>query len=485
MAQELRQTLKLTQQLVMTPQLQQAIKLLQLTRMELADAISQEILENPVLEEIDEVDEIKADREKLPESVVAGEPDASIENGEEKMPGLSDFRDVDWRSYFEQQGVEDYQGGYNAEDREEFETPITRSESLHDHLEWQIRMSDVDDDMRVIVTYLIGEVDDDGYMKTPTTDIAEKHGLDIDDVEEALAILQEFDPPGIGARDLRECLLLQLRQLEGDHALLKKLIENHLHDLEIRNYGPVLKALGVSKDELAALIKSMSALEPKPGRPYGGNPVQHIVPDIYVVKIGGEYEVVLNDDGLPKLRVSHYYKEMISTPANGATKQEKDYIQEKLRSALWMIRSIHQRQRTIYKVTKSIVKRQRDFFEKGPVALSPMVLRDVAEDIEMHESTVSRATTNKYVHTPQGIYELKFFFNSGIDSSSGDQVASEAVKTHIQKLIDGEDSKKPYSDQEIVNILKRKHGIVIARRTVTKYREMLGVLSSSKRKRLL
>lgn len=487
MAQELRQSLKLTQQLVMTPQLQQAIKLLQLTRLELADAISQELLENPVLEEIDEMEEARAVQNDLPESV--GEPEArdnGVDHDTERLPTLSDIKDIDWRQYFEQQGVEEYQGGYEApEDREEFESPITKTETLADHLEWQVRLSDVDDRLRVMAIYLVGEIDDDGYLKRPLAEIAEAQGWDIDDLEEALAVIQEFDPPGVGARDLRECLLLQLRQMPGDHATLRKLVENHLHDLETRNYNAVMKAMNITSDVLSRLLREIGCLEPKPGRPFGGKPVQHIVPDIYVVKVGDDYEVLLNDDGLPKLRVSNYYKDMIAARDAATSKKEREYIQEKLRSAMWMIRSIHQRQRTIYKVTQSIVKRQRDFFDRGAVALSPMVLRDVAEDIEMHESTVSRATTNKYVHTPQGIYELKFFFNSGIDSSNGDQVASEAVKQHIHKLISSEDPKKPFSDQEIVEILLKKHGIVIARRTVTKYRELLGILSSSKRRRVL
>jgi RNA polymerase sigma-54 factor len=225
-------------------------------------------------------------------------------------------------------------------------------------------------------------------------------------------------------------------------------------------------------------------LPPKPGRPFGGNPTQHIIPDIYILKIGTEYVVVLNDDGLPRLRVSNYYRELLTKMDGKSPGKEKEYIHERLRSAAWMIRSIHQRQRTIYKVTKSIVKFQKDFLEKGVTSLAPLILRDVAEDIEMHESTISRATTNKYVHTPHGIFELKFFFNSGIDSKSGEQVASEAVKTHLAKIIETENPKKPYSDQELVELLNHRNGIMIARRTVTKYREMLGIMSSTKRKKV-
>ncbi|MCB1155140.1 RNA polymerase factor sigma-54, partial [bacterium] len=316
----------------------------------------------------------------------------------------------------------------------------------------------------------------------PLQEIAQDKHWDVDDLEEALLAVQEFDPLGVGARDLRECLLIQIRAMSGDHLLLKKFVEDHLHDIEKRQFKKIAQSLKIPLEQVGELLEQLRHLEPKPGRPFSGRDAQHVVPDIYIVKVGDEYNVVLNDDGMPRLRVSNFYKSMIT---NGAVGKDKEYIQERLRSAVWMIRSIHQRQRTIYKVTQSIVKHQRPFLEKGVTALRPMVLRDVAEDIEMHESTISRATTNKYVHTPQGIYELKFFFNSGIDSTDGSEaLASEAVKQHIASIIDEEDSKKPYSDQAIVKLLAAKHGLKIARRTVTKYREILGYPSSTKRKKV-
>ncbi len=482
MVQELRQTLKLTQQLVMTPQLQQAIKLLQLTRMELVEATQHELDENPFLEEIEEREEAEKVKEQLPESIADDAGPTQGANEMDILPTTSSVKEFDWSSYIEQQSVYGYQGGYQDEEKADYETPMTHSGTLAEHLEWQLQMSDLPDPLRTIAAYLIRELDENGYLKRALSEIAAKLSMLEDDVEEALLAIQEFDPPGVGARDLRECLLVQLRQLGNGDVRVKKVVSDHLHDLEKRNYKVIAQALKTSIPEVGQIVKAICQLEPKPGRPFGVGLPLHITPDIYVVKIVDEYVVVLNDDGMPKLRISNYYKKLLVKKDNAASKKEKEYVQERLRSAVWLIRSIHQRQRTIYKVTQSIVKFQREFFEKGVKALAPLILRDVAEDINMHESTISRATTNKYVHTPQGIYELKYFFNSGIDSKWGEQVASEAVKKHISEIIAGENTKKPYSDQEIVRILERENGLIIARRTVTKYREMMGVLSSTKRK---
>ncbi len=456
--------------------------MLQLTRMELVEATQQELVENPFLEEIEEGEETEKVKEQLPESI-ADEAGPDPMGGEgDMLPSTSSVKEFDWNSYLEQQSVYGYQGGYQDEEKSEVETPMTRSRTLAEHLEWQLQMSGLEEPLRTYAAYLIRELDENGYLKRDLAEIAVKHKATDEDIEEALLALQEFDPPGVGARDLRECLLIQLRQMGNSDVKLKKVVSDHLHDLEKRSYKAVAQALKISIAEVGEIVKSICHLEPKPGRPFGAGQSMHITPDIYVVKIGDEYVVVLNDDGMPKLRVSNYYKKLLAKKDSASTRKEKEYIQERLRSAVWLIRSIHQRQRTIYKVTKSIVKFQREFFDKGVKALNPLILRDVAEDVNMHESTISRATTNKYVHTPQGIYELKYFFNSGIDSKWGEQVASEAVKKHISDIIAGENSKKPYSDQEIVRILERENGLVIARRTVTKYREMMGVLSSTKRK---
>src|SRR5690606_20169858 len=285
------------------------------------------------------------------------------------------------------------------------------------------------------------------------------------------------------SRDLRECLLIQARLMNPRNELVEKVIDLHLPNLERKNYAAIAKDLGVSQDEVIEAVKIIMEFEPKPGRSFQASEAQYITPDIYVYKVGDEFTIVLNEDGLPKLRISPYYRNILASAKQGhqQSKDTKEYVQDKLRSAMWLIRSIHNRQKTIYKVTEAIVHRQRDFFEKGVQHLKPMILKDVANDIGMHESTISRVTTNKYVHTPVGIFELKYFFNSSIGSADGtDSLASEAVKDKIRQLVAKEDPKHPLSDQKIVELL-RKENIDIARRTVAKYRDMLNILSSGKR----
>jgi RNA polymerase sigma-54 factor len=312
--------------------------------------------------------------------------------------------------------------------------------------------------------------------------LAEEEKIDKDLLEDTLTLIHEFDPPGVGARDLKECLLIQAKHLEEDTHDLVNLINNHLKDLEKKNYEAIAKALGRDIEDVVEMCKIIYAMDPKPGREYVSSETHYVTPDVYVYKVGDDYVVSLNEDGLPRLKISNFYKNMLKSGKTTGDKTQ-DYIQEKLRSAVWLIKSIHQRQRTIYKVAESIVKHQRDFFEKGSEHLKPMVLRDIANDIGMHESTVSRVTTAKYVHTPQGIYELKYFFNSGISSGDGsDSLASESVKVKIKDLVSKEDPKNPLSDQKIVDLLKTD-GIQIARRTVAKYRDVLKILPSSQRKK--
>jgi RNA polymerase sigma-54 factor len=300
-------------------------------------------------------------------------------------------------------------------------------------------------------------------------------------VEQVLAVLQTFNPIGVCARNLSECLLIQIQHLGlGDNSILIEIVKNHLHHLENNNYRAICKALKVRMDNVIAAINVIKGLEPKPGREFSESDVQYITPDIYVYKSENDFVIVLNDDGLPKLQVNSYYKKAMMR-GDKISAETKEYLQDKLRSAAWLIRSIHQRQKTIYKAMESILKFQRPFFEKGIAHLKPMVLRDVAEDIEMHESTISRVTTNKYAYTPQGIFELKYFFNSSIKRIHGDAIASASVQDKIKKIIECENPKKPFSDSKMAEMLKDQN-VDIARRTVAKYREMLGVLSSNKRK---
>lgn len=481
MALEIRQQLKLTQQLVMTPQLQQAIKLLQLSRMELVDMVQQELEENPILEEATEVPE-----EKEFDETAAGESPASeapVDEVQEVSGESEGVADIDWQTYLEGYSL----GGSTAdfyeddEDRPSYENLLTKKGNLSDHLLWQLNLSRLNDDVRRVAAEIIGNIDDDGYLQASLEEIAVTSGAPLERVAQALAVVQDFDPPGVASRDLRECLLHQVRHLGMEGSLVEAVLLNHIPDLEVRKYSVIAKALGVTLDDVLGAAKIISGLDPRPGSIYTQEEVHYITPDIFVYKINDEYIVVLNDEGLPNLRINAFYRNALAG-GEGIDAQAGEYIQDKMRGAVWLIKSIHQRQRTIYKVTKSIVKFQREFFDKGIAYLKPLVLRDVAEDIEMHESTISRVTTNKYVQTPQGLFELKYFFNSGINTTEGDAVASESVKSKIKEIIAGENQKKPYSDQKIVDLLLEQ-GIDIARRTVTKYREMLGLGSSTERKR--
>jgi len=570
---ELKQNLRLSQQLVMTPQLQQAIKLLQLSRLELVDLIRTEIEQNPLLEE--PADTMESEIEDTPaemtsilnESIEASElipdkPRDTEPDAKQAADGDVQRSDIDWEQY-----LDNYQtqhtagtgaGAVSAEDMPSYESMMTRATSLGEHLLEQLRMCGFTELEERIGALIIGNLNRDGYLvldpeaepgvpalfseldagnshepevpavasganrlqmaeapallperdeesevraevpavklparklgaMDPLISLALEGGISAVTAEKVLKRIQRFDPVGCGARDLRECLLVQahhfLTEGEGqddpDADLLPAIIGRHLKNVETKKYQAIAKDLKVALDEVVAAIKLLARLEPKPGRFFAPDEAQYITPDVYIHKVGDTYAVVLNDDGLSKLRISNHYRNALK---NGAGAKTKEYIQDKLRSAVWLIRSIHQRQRTIVKVADSIIKFQRDFLDKGIAHLRPLILRDVAEDIGMHESTVSRVTTNKYVHTPQGIYELKFFFNSSIARVGGEDIASEAVKNQIKQIVAKEPGDKPFSDQKIVEIL-RSQNVDIARRTVAKYREVLGILPSSKRKR--
>jgi len=475
MAIEMRQQMKLSQQLVMTPQLQQAIKLLQLSRLELQDVVRQELEENPVLDESLEQEEIKEiDLLELQEKEVT--PVEEKEIYKEVTAGSETLNEVDWDSYMESYN---YTAGelYNDdEERPSFENLLTKRGTIFDHLIWQLNMSRLEDEEMRVGAEIIGNIDDDGYLRSTVGEIAWICKVEESFVEALLKRVQDFDPPGVGARDLQECLLIQVQQQGLDGTIVDFVLRDHLKDLEARRYKQIAKALGVDIPDILTAAKIISGLDPKPGHIFGQEDVQYISPDIFVYKVGDDYVVVLNDEGLPNLKINPFY-------AEGRASGAEDYVGEKIRSAMWLIKSIHQRQRTIFKTAKSIVKFQRDFLDKGIEYLKPLVLRDVAEDIGMHESTISRVTTSKYMHTPQGIFEMKYFFNSGISTTGGEFIASESVKNKIKEIIDAEDPRKPYSDQTLAELLEANN-INIARRTVTKYREMLRIGSSSERKRM-
>ncbi len=477
MALELRQQLKLTQQLIMTPQLQMAIKLLQLSRQELVDKIKQELEENPALEEVQETlaEEQAPDQKDKDKKDETSVKEVAIE---EKIND-----DIDWSNYLDEYNSP---GRINFEseskDTPRYEAFIASKESLSDHLLWQFLMTSPSRKETNIGSLIIGNLNRDGYLEISVEEIARMSDSDTKKVEKVLSLLQTFDPVGICARDLKECLLIQTKHLKIDDTLVTNIITDHLGNLEKRNYKAICKALKTSIENVIAAVDIIQKLEPKPGREFSDENPQYITPDIYVHKLENDFVVMLNDDGMPKLRVSSFYKKSISH-GNKITGEVEDYIQDKLRSAAWLIKSIHQRQKTIYRVMESILKFQRDFFEKGISNLKPMVLRDVAQDIDMHESTISRVTTNKYAYTPQGIFELKYFFNSSIRRVHGGTIASASVQEKIRQIIAGEDPKNPFSDDKISKILEEAH-ISIARRTVAKYRDILKVLPSNRRKQI-
>jgi RNA polymerase sigma-54 factor len=477
MALELRQQLRLSQQLVMTPQLQMAIKLLQLSRLELLDTIRQELEENPTLEEVAsssaEESALEPQEAKKEEEAVAKE--VTID---EKIDG-----DIDWSNYLDE---------YSSPGRVHFETErrdtpsfenfIAQKTSLEDHLLWQLAMTHPAEEEQEICSLIIGNLNRDGYLDCTVEELVSLSGASEEKAAECLAHMQTFDPTGVCARDLSECLQIQIKKLGIEDDIVMRMLQDHLNHLENKNYKAIARALKRSLDDVIAAANLIKTLEPRPGRQFGGEEPQYINPDIYIYKLENDFVILLNDDGMPKLKVNSFYKSAISR-SEKTTTDARDYIQDKLRSAAWLIRSIHQRQKTIYKVMESILKFQRPFFDYGIAHLKPMVLRDVAEDIGMHESTISRVTTNKYAHTPQGIFELKYFFNSPINKVGGGSIASASVLQKIKEIIAGENPRKPYSDEKISQILKQ-HNINVARRTVAKYREILMVLPSNKRKQL-
>ena len=476
MALELRQQLKLTQQLIMTPQLQMAIKLLQLTRLELLSTINQELEENPTLEE--EIHEADVDEylDEQTESKAVDLPDTKEVRIEEKIRD-----DIDWSNY-----IDEYSSSgrvhFETEKKESpnFELFVARDKSLREHLLWQLLMTSPTEEEEKIGSIIAGNLKKDGYLDASVEDIVQMSGVNTKKVEEILSLMQTFDPIGVCARDLSECLLIQARHFDLDNTIVTQIIKQHLNHLENKNYKAIAKSLKANIEDVIAAINVIKNLEPRPGRQFTDEQPQYINPDVFVYKVEDEFIIWVNDDGMPKLHINNFYRNAIRD-SKKFSNEAKNYVQEKMRSATWLIRSIHQRQKTIYRVMESILKFQLAFFEKGISHLKPMVLRDVAEDIGMHESTISRVTTNKYAHTPRGIFELKYFFNSSIQRFHGEAMASASVQDKIRQIIESEDQKKPYSDDKISELLK-ENNISIARRTVAKYREIMRVLPSNKRK---
>mgnify|MGYP002173740357 FL=1 len=563
MAMQMKMQMKMSQQLIMTPQLQQAIKLLQLSRAELEELIEQTLIENPVLEEgidmdtfPDKTEDSQETKETSDNPEVVTDTD-EFETARENELNNKDQDEIDWQQYIEQ--IEQFGGyqerRYNAvsddEEGPSIEATAAQPESLADHLVWQLDMLELSPLEYKTGAYLIGNIDDDGFLVTSIRELLEsqydlyeliiaqyksgelpelpevdhdlldlkfqsgkstqkkkkkKEELSSFDEEEiipeeepkklevpsavgafveyVLGKIQQFNPNGVGARSLQECLLIQLDILGENDSLSTRIVKNDMPLLESKDLKKISRRQKQDIEQVIEAYRLIMTLEPKPGREFISNPSHHyIIPDVYIYQKDDEYKVALNSAGMPRLRISNYYKDLSNTMEDDGS-LTKDYILEKVKAGQWLLKSIEQRQKTIYRVTKSILRFQKKFFEKGIHFLRPLVLKDVAEDIDVHESTVSRITTNKYVHTPQGIFELKYFFTSGIDQGKGEAVSSKRIKNMIMQMVQKENLKSPYTDLQIADVLERKSGIKVARRTVAKYREALNILPSNKRKQL-
>ncbi len=476
MALESRLELKLAQKLVLTPQLQMAIKLLQMPQLELSQTLTQELTENPFLEESAEV----STEEQTKEERETAEPSEEQDDTEIPLEKLMAFTTDD---YFEERSYDGRDLGYFTPGNvthPSFEYFLSSSSDLFDHLIWQLRLSRETEEVRSIGEIIIGNIDENGYLKMTNEEIGELAKAGIETVERAVRLVQSFDPAGIGARDIRECLQLQLRALGLEGTLVEKLVMNNLDLIGKRKYAQLAKMYEVPLENIMSAVKIIEGLDPKPGGNFSSSTVNYITPDVYILKAENGYQIVLNDEGLPKLRISSYYQRLLSQK-NAIPKEDRQFLEDKLRSAVWLMKSLDQRNKTIYRVTESILTFQRDFFDKGVTYLKPLNLKDIAAELSLHESTISRVTSNKYLSCPRGIYGFRFFFSNAIPSDSG-EISATTVKEMVKKIVAEEDTAKPLSDMCIVDIFKSQN-INIARRTIAKYREELKIPSQSQRKR--
>jgi RNA polymerase sigma-54 factor len=485
MALEQRLSVRMSQRLIMTPSLQQAIKLLQMSKLELVDEIQQELNENPVLEEALEEGPVaeRPENEPAPAEAAATAEAADAETAEAET--ADPFEHIDYESYFQ-----DVEGTYvprtpieTGEALPSFENTLAEKQDLAGHLIWQLDMTASTDRAKEIGRAIIGNLNEDGYLRASVEELQEMGGFSPDEIRSTLEMVQGLDPVGVACFDLIECLTIQLRHLGEEGSAAETIVRHHMDKLQTRRYKELADVLGLSIDDLHAEIEIIKGLDPRPGQKYNVESSRYVVPDVYVVKIDDDYQIVLNEEGLPRLRISPVYRRMIERGGGDtAPADAKEYVRNKLRSAFRLIKSLEERQRTIYKVAVSIVKHQREFLDYGIESMRHLVLKDVAEDIGMHESTVSRVVNNKYMHTHRGLFELRFFFHSGIASvHGGDNVSSLTVKERIRKIVSAEDGKRPLSDAAIVKVLLGE-GLQIARRTVAKYREELKIPSSGSRK---
>ena len=497
MAQGLHLSQRLTQSLVLAPQLQQSLALLQAPTLELKALVEQELQQNPVLEESasqePELQEKEtADDEKPADSLDPAEPPADLDfdptSEKNAAEPVDDFQaeferlvqlDQEWRDHFAQTNLPMRASAEEEEKRQFMFDSLVAGTSLQELLLEQVRESGLTDDQRPIAEMLIGNIDDYGYLKASIEELAASTGLPGDKILEVLKVIQTFDPPGVGARDLRECLLLQLDRSGQQKTLEYRIVSDFMDALGKRRIPEIARGTNHEVDEVQEALERIARLEPRPGRAFLPDNDQYILPEVFVQKVGDDYVVTTNNEHIPHLRISNTYKDLMAQGENSA--EVRNYIREKIRAGKFLIKSLHQRQQTILNIAREIVKRQREFMDKGVAGLKPLTMVQIAEVVGVHETTVSRAVSGKYMQTPRGIFEMKYFFTAGIQTATGDGMSNTSVKDMIAEIFNGEDTSKPLSDQEVVKMLKDK-GIVIARRTVAKYRTELNILPSNLRK---
>lgn len=486
--------LQQSQRLLMTPMMQQAVQILQMSALQLEQYLQQEMRENPVLEEgleeeiqTPEEEKAAAEAEAAASGAETPEPPAAetkTPESEEAAPSeeKDEPPDVDWSEYFgDAEGASRRTSTGDEEGAPTTEAVAVLRPSLHDHLHWQLRMATEEAAVLTAGARIIGQVDEDGYLRTSLDDLALGADLPRTAYDRALRLIQAFEPIGVGAHDLRECLLLQIRHHGEEGSWAEAIVREYLPDLEKNRLPQIAKALGIRIDAAKEAAAIIGALNPRPGRAYSTEEPRYVVPDVFIETLDGQYVVSLNDDWFPRVRLSPYYHRLYEKEKRTKGSEVAEYLKGRIQAAVWLLKSIHQRQATIYRVTESISRHQRGFLDHGIKHLRPLTLRQIAEDIQMHESTVSRVTTNKYVQSPRGTFELKYFFSSGIGTESGDEASSKSIKAIMKEIIAGEDTASPLSDQKIAEVLNSR-GFHLARRTVTKYREALGLLPASRRR---
>lgn len=473
--QHLRQSLdiRLSQRLALTPSLLQKIELLQLNKMELQEMLNQELMENPILEEVVEPETPRENGLDDRTEEAAPEP-VSAEGNKDS------FEEIDFRYFFDEYLDTGYKNR-EVEDTERpsFETFLSRAPSLEDHLSWQLGVSETVPRIEEIAKEIIGNLDEDGYLTIGLDEISQLANCAVEEAEAALKLVQSFDPLGVAARDLRECLLLQLDALELHDDLATRIVQEHLALIENHKFKEIASRTDSSFEEVLQAVDRIKHLIPKPGLRFNSQKTNYVQPEVTIAKVGDDFMILQNDEGMPQLRLNAGYRELLKT--QGVSGETKTFLREKFRSAVDLLRSVNQRKQTIYKVCACIVNRQREFLEQGPSALHPMLIKDVASELGVHSSTISRVVTNKYVDTPQGVIELRKFFTMGVENPDGEELSIVQVKLKIKKLIENENKGKPFSDNQL-GLLLRRDNIFITRRTVAKYREQMQIAGSRERK---